>query len=40
VIGWLKYLENGESRRGQLEGTPPYDLNWIWRELGILEERR
>jgi hypothetical protein len=25
VIRWLKYLENGESRRAQKEGTPPYD---------------
>jgi hypothetical protein len=40
VIGWLKYLENGESRRAQKEGTPPYDFTWVWRELAVLEERR
>lgn len=40
VIGWLKYLENGERRRAQKEGTPPYDFTWMWRELRVLEERR
>jgi len=40
VIGWLKYLENGESRRAQKEGTPPYDFTWMWGELGVLGERR
>ena len=39
VIGWLKYLENGEGRRAHREGTPPYDFSWMWRELGVLEER-
>jgi hypothetical protein len=38
VIGWLKYLENGEGRRAHREGTSPYDFSW--RELGVLEERR
>ncbi len=40
VIGWLKYLENGESRRAQKQGMPPYDFTWMWRQLGVLEERR
>ncbi|MGD0075040.1 MAG: hypothetical protein ABSD31_11975 [Candidatus Binataceae bacterium] len=40
VVAWLKYLENGESQRARKEGTPPYDLTWMWRELGVLEERR
>jgi hypothetical protein len=40
VIGWLKYLENGESRRAQRERTQPYDFTWMWGELGVLEERR
>lgn len=40
VIGWLKYLENGEGRRAGKDGTPPYDFSWMWRELGALEERR
>jgi hypothetical protein len=40
VIGWLKYMENGESRRSRKEGTPPYDFTWMWQELGVLGERR
>ena len=40
VIGWLKYLENGEERRARQARTPPYDFGWMWRELGVLEERR
>jgi len=39
VIGGLKNLENGESRRARKDGTPPYDFSWMWRELGVLEER-
>ena len=39
VIGWLEYLENGEGRRARKDGTLPYDFNWMWRELGVLEER-
>jgi hypothetical protein len=27
VVGWLKYLENGENRRAQQEGTLPYDFS-------------
>ena len=40
VIGWLKYLENGEGHRARKDGTLPYDFSWMWRELGVLEERR
>ena len=40
VISWLKYLENGEGRRARKDATPPYDFSWMWRELGVLEERR
>ncbi|HKN01790.1 MAG TPA: hypothetical protein VJX23_14830, partial [Candidatus Binataceae bacterium] len=40
VIGWLKHLENGEGRRARKDATPPYDFSWMWRELGVLEERR
>ncbi|MGA7872088.1 MAG: hypothetical protein WCA22_14470, partial [Candidatus Binatus sp.] len=40
VIDWLKQLENGEARRARKDGTPPYDFSWMWRELGVLEERR
>ncbi len=34
VVGWLKYLENGENRHAQQEGTLPDDFSWMWRELG------
>jgi len=40
VIGWLKYLENFESRRTQKDAAQSYDFTWIWHELGVLEERR
>ncbi len=40
VISWLKYLENGEDRRARLDGAAPYDFTWMWRELGVLDERR
>jgi len=40
VIGWLKYMENGESRRSRKEGTPPCDFRWRWQELGVFGERR
>jgi hypothetical protein len=40
VIGWVKYLENFESRRAHIKGTQPYDFTWVWHELGVLEERR
>jgi hypothetical protein len=39
VISWLKSLENGESRRSREQGQTPYDFAWMWRELGVLEER-
>ena len=39
VISWLKFLENGESRRSREQGQTPYDFTWMWRELGVLEER-
>ena len=35
VIGWLKELENSESRRAAKEGTKPYDSAWMWDELGL-----
>ncbi len=32
--GQRSHLENGEGRRPDRDGTPPCDLNWMWRELG------
>lgn len=35
VVDWLKVLENFEHRRARLAGDEPYDMGWIWQELGI-----
>ncbi len=35
VVDWLKVLENFEHRRARLAGEEPYDMGWIWQELGI-----
>ena len=34
VVELLKGFEN-MSARGALEGRPPYDFHWLWRELGL-----
>ena len=34
VVELLKGFEN-MSARGALDGRPPYDFQWIWRELGL-----
>jgi hypothetical protein len=39
VIAWLKYLENGEARRAAQTGEAPYDFSWIWKKLGLAQER-
>ncbi len=39
LVDWLKGLENHEIRMARDQGQPPYDTNWIWRELGIEELR-
>lgn len=40
VVSWLKMLENSEGRRSSSTGQPPYDFTWIWKELGVLDDRR
>lgn len=40
MVGWLKYLENGEVRRARDDGSEPYDFTWMWEELGLLARRR
>lgn len=40
LVGWLKYLENGEARRAREKGGVPYDFTWMWQELGVLDARR
>ncbi|WP_299439393.1 hypothetical protein [uncultured Rhodospira sp.] len=39
VIDWLKHLENGEQRRAASQGQQPYDFRWMWKELGLENER-
>ncbi len=39
LIEWLKYLENGETRRAAQKDEKPYDFTWMWQELGLAEER-
>jgi hypothetical protein len=40
VIGWLKMLENHSARRGRDDPVGSYDFTWIWKELGLGDERR
>lgn len=35
VLDWLKGLENTESRRAAAQGQKPYDMAWMWQELGL-----
>lgn len=39
VVVWLKYLEN-QSLRNPDETLASYDFSWMWRELGVLDQRR
>lgn len=38
LVNWLKELENHELRNAARTGTPPYDMGWIWEELGLGRE--
>lgn len=35
VIDWLKGLENSTLRQPASQGQKPYDMAWMWNELGI-----
>jgi hypothetical protein len=35
LVRWLKDLENGELRQAAAGGQTPYDVRWMWRELGV-----
>lgn len=35
LVNWLKELENHELRNAASTGAPPYDMGWIWEELGV-----
>lgn len=39
LVQWLKYIENGETRRATDQEQEPYDLGWMWSELGVSELR-
>jgi hypothetical protein len=40
LVELLKGLEHNEARRAMSEGRAPYDVTWIWEELGVLDLRR
>jgi hypothetical protein len=40
VIGWLKMLENHSAQQGQDDPVGSYDFTWMWKELGLGDERR
>ena len=40
VIGWLKMLENHSAQHGRDDSVGGYDFTWIWKELGLGDERR
>jgi hypothetical protein len=40
VIGWLKMLENHSAQHGRDDPVGSYDFTWIWKELGLRDERR
>jgi hypothetical protein len=39
LANWIKGIENGEQRQAAGTGVPPYDVSWMWRELGVDDER-
>ena len=39
VVDWLRDIENAEHSRAVQQGHRPYGAAWIWRELGLNEER-
>lgn len=39
LVDWLKEIENRELRDAARGGTAPYDMSWMWQELGIDRER-
>ena len=38
-IAWLKMLENQSAQRPE-DPMGAYDFTWLWRELGVGDERR
>ena len=40
VVAWLKMLENHSAHQGRDDPVGSYDFTWIWKELGLDDERR
>jgi hypothetical protein len=40
VVAWLKFLENRTTRTPASDPMASYDFSWLWRELGIADQRR
>jgi hypothetical protein len=40
VIAWLKMLENKSAQQRPEDPMDAYDFTWLWRELGVGDERR
>ena len=40
VIAWLKMLENQSAQQRPEDPMGAYDFTWLWRELGVGDERR
>ncbi len=39
LASWIKDIENGELRQAADQQVTPYDVTWMWHELGIEDER-
>ncbi|HSN70647.1 MAG TPA: hypothetical protein VLT59_04025, partial [Steroidobacteraceae bacterium] len=39
VADWLRTIEKMEARQATASGLEPYDLGWVWQELGLEGER-
>ena len=39
-IAWLKMLENQSAQQRPEDPMGAYDFTWLWRELGVGDERR
>jgi hypothetical protein len=40
VIAWLKMLENLSAQQRPEDPMGAYDFTWLWRDLGVGDERR
>jgi hypothetical protein len=40
VVAWLKTLENYLSRASHDDPMASFDFVWMWKELGVADQRR